>query len=104
LKLSFGRKLCSRSGVSGSTPLATMNCCGGGEGGCAVCSDAAGVGLTGFVLADASPARASASVVAANTAASFEKAVMGDPSGEATCALVARVPKCVHAPAAVVVF
>jgi hypothetical protein len=83
LKLSFGFNACSRSGVSGSTPLVAKNCCGGGDGGCAVCSGAAGLGLTGFVLADASPAKASASVAAASVAANFERAVMGDPSREA---------------------
>jgi FkbM family methyltransferase len=84
LKLSRGFKLCSRSGVGGSTPLLTMNCCGGGDGGCAVCSGAGGGGLTGFVLADASPARTTTNAPAANAAASFEKAVMRGPSRELT--------------------
>jgi hypothetical protein len=58
--------------------LVTMNCCGGDEGGCAVCSGAGGLGLTALVLvlADAFPARETASAPAANTTSSFERLIM----------------------------
>jgi hypothetical protein len=77
LKLSFGFKVCSRSGVSGSTSLVAKNCCGGGDGGCVACSGAAGLGLTDLALADASPANETTNAATANAANSFDRDVMG---------------------------
>jgi hypothetical protein len=77
LKLSRRFSVCSRSGVSGSTPLVAKNCCGGGEGCCAVWSGAGDLGLAGFVLANAALARETTNAPAASMAANFEKAVMG---------------------------
>jgi hypothetical protein len=82
LKLSFGLRNCSISGVSGCTPLAAKNCCGGAAGGFWLDSaGGAGFGCGRFDFADASPATQIASV-AANAASSFSLTVMGDPLQE----------------------
>jgi hypothetical protein len=80
LKLSFGFRDCSISGVSGCTPLAAKNCRGGDAGAGVVSADGAGVGPTRFDFADAVPTSETASALAANATSSFSLKVMNDPS------------------------
>src|SRR5260370_34095105 len=97
LKLSFGLKACSRSGGSGCTPFTAMICSGNEGGVCIDCYGAAGPGTPRFGLADAAPARETASAAAANATSSFNLTVMGNPSRGRQRCLVARERNCVHA-------
>jgi hypothetical protein len=98
LKLSFGLSACSISGVSGCTPFAAKNCRGAEvDGICVDCSGAGGFGVPRFDLADAGPARETASAAAANATSSFNLTVMDCPSRERQRCLVALERDCVHA-------
>jgi len=80
LKLSFGLRDCSISGVSGCTPFAAKNCRDRAAGAGTVSADGVGSGLTRLDLADAAPPSEIASAPAANAASSLIPTVMGNPS------------------------
>ncbi|QWG13118.1 hypothetical protein KMZ29_26195 [Bradyrhizobium sediminis] len=88
LKLSFGFRSCSSSGVSGCTPFAAKNCRGSAKGGGCFWLSCSGAARCGFrTLADAASAREAVNATAANVASSFERAAMNDPSREETTRL-----------------
>src|SRR5882724_11534704 len=83
LKLSFGLRVRSSSGVSGCTPFSGKNCRGSGAGGdcaCSIMGPGLGFGRSWRGFADALPAEtASAAIVSA--ARIFDLAGIADPSG-----------------------
>src|SRR5450759_2548329 len=80
LKLSFGFKACSISGVSGCTPFIAKNCRGKDVGGvCVASTGGSGFSLARFDPADAAPASEITSAPATNATSSFNLTVMGDP-------------------------